>query len=69
MYYPIFSLNTERCGPEITLYLELFSSSVISFEQVKDNSQFNDDFIQNYNEETSKGYFLEVDVQYTKKDY
>ena len=27
----------------------------------------NEDFIRNYNEESDKGYFLEVDVQYTEK--
>ena len=35
-----------------------------SFEWIKDTSQFNEDFIKNYNEESDKGYFLEVDVQY-----
>ena len=29
--------------------------------------QFNEDFIKNYNEKRDKGYFLEVDVQYTEK--
>ena len=27
----------------------------------------NEDFIRNYNEKSDKGYFLEVDVQYTEK--
>ena len=27
----------------------------------------NKDFIKNYNEESDKGYFFEVDVQYTEK--
>ena len=39
------------------------------FERIKDTSQFNKDFIKNYNEESDKGYFLEVDVQYTEKLY
>ena len=30
-------------------------------------SQFNEDFIKNYNEENDKGYFPEVDVHYTEK--
>ena len=38
-----------------------------SFEWIDDNSQFNEDFIKNYNEESDQGYFLEVDVQYVKK--
>ena len=34
---------------------------------IKDTSQFNEDFIKNYNEENGEGYFLEVDVQYLEK--
>ena len=34
------------------------------FEWIKDTSQFNEDFIRNYNEESDEGYFLEADVQY-----
>ena len=37
---------------------------VNNFEWIKDVSQFNEDFINNYNEEGDEGYFLEVDVQY-----
>ena len=40
---------------------------VNKFEWIKDNSQFDEDFIKNYNEESDEGYFLEVDVQYYKK--
>ena len=40
---------------------------VNNFEWIKDTSQFNEDFIKNYNQDSNKGYFLEVDVQYTKK--
>ena len=32
-------------------------------------SQFNEDFMKNYNEESDKEYFLEVDVQYTEKSH
>ena len=35
-----------------------------NFEWIKGISQFNEDFIKSYNEETHEGYFLEVDVQY-----
>ena len=31
---------------------------VNSFERTKDTSQFNEDFIKNYNEESDEGYFL-----------
>ena len=34
---------------------------VNNFGWIKDTSQFTEDFIKNYNEETEEGYFLEVD--------
>ena len=37
------------------------------FDWIKDTSQINEDFIKNYNEESDKRYFLEVDVQYLEK--
>ena len=37
-----------------------------NFEWIKDTSQFNEDFINSYTEESDEGYFLEVDVQYLK---
>ena len=40
---------------------------VNSFEWIEDTSQFNKDFIKNYNEECDEGYFLEVNVQYLEK--
>ena len=40
---------------------------VNNFEWIKDTSQFNEDFIKNYTEESDEGYFLEVDVQYLEK--
>ena len=40
---------------------------VTNFEWIKDTSQFNEDFIKNYNEQRDEGYFLEVDVQYLEK--
>ena len=41
---------------------------VNNFQWIKGTSQFNEDFIKNYNEESDKGYFLEVDVQYLDND-
>ena len=35
---------------------------VSDFKWVKESSQFNRDFIQNYNEDSDEGYFLEVDA-------
>ena len=40
---------------------------VNKFEWIKETSQFNEDFIKNYNEESDERYFLEVDVQYHEK--
>ena len=42
---------------------------VNNFEWIKYTSQFDEDFIKNYNEEIDEGYFLEVDVQYLAKLY
>ena len=39
---------------------------VNNFEWIKDTSQFNEDFIKNYNEKSDEGYFLEVVVQCLK---
>ena len=38
-----------------------------NFEWMKDISQYNEDFIKNYNKKSDEGYFLEVDVQYPEK--
>ena len=40
---------------------------VNNFEWLKDTSQFNEDLIKNYNEESDEGYFVEADVQYPEK--
>ena len=40
---------------------------VNNFEWIEGASQFNEDFIKNYNEESNEGHFLEVDVQYLEK--
>ena len=39
---------------------------VNGFEWVEDLSQFKEDFIKNYDENSDKGYFLEEDVEYPK---
>ena len=38
-----------------------------NFEWMEDTSEFNEDLIKSYNEESDEGYFLEVDVQYPEK--
>ena len=40
---------------------------VNGFEWVENLSRFNEIFVKNYNENSNKGYFLEVDVDYPKK--
>ena len=40
---------------------------VNKFECIDCTSQFNEDFINNYNEESDERYFIEVDVQYPEK--
>ena len=40
---------------------------VNNFEWIEVTSQFNQEFIKNYNEKSDKEYYLKVDVQYTKK--
>ena len=39
---------------------------VNGFERVEDLTQFKEDFIKNYDENSDKGHFLEVDVEYPK---
>ena len=40
---------------------------VNDFECIEDTSQFNEDFIKSYNEESNEGYILEAEVQYPEK--
>ena len=40
---------------------------VNNFEWIEDTFQFNEDLIENYNEESDEGYFIEVDVPYPEK--
>ena len=40
---------------------------VNNFDWIKDASQFNENFIKNYNEEGVERYFFEVDIQYQKE--
>ena len=42
---------------------------VNDFEWTKDTSQFNEDFIKSYNEESDEGYFVEVHVQCLEKSH
>ena len=40
---------------------------VNNFKWINDITEINEEFIKNYNENSSKGYILEVDVKYPKK--
>ena len=40
---------------------------VNNFKWVEDKSRINEEFIKNYNENSNKGYILEVNVKYPKK--
>ena len=40
---------------------------VNGFKWLEETFQFNEDFIENYNEESGEEYFLKVDVQYPEK--
>ena len=42
---------------------------LIDFKWIGETSKFNKDFIKSYNEDSSIGYFLEVDVQYPENTY
>ena len=42
-------------------------AAINNSEWIEDTSQFNDDFIKNYNEESDEAYFLKVDIQYPGK--
>ena len=44
----------------------IIKASSNNFERIEETSQFNEDFIKNYNEESAEGYFLEVDIQCSK---
>ena len=37
------------------------------FKSIENTSQFNENFIKNYDEDSDEGYFLEVDVQFPEK--
>ena len=45
----------------------LQKTPVNNFEWMEDTSEFHEDFIKSYNEESDKGYFFEFDVQHTEK--
>ena len=47
-------------------YAVLEKLPVNNFEWIEYTSQFNEDLIKNYNEESDEGYFIEVDVRYTE---
>ena len=49
------------------IWLGNCAKAVNNFEWIKDTSEFNEDLMKNYNEESDEIYFLEVDVQYLEQ--
>ena len=45
----------------------LYGLLVLEKFQVNNTSQFNEDFIKNYNEDSDEGYSLEFGIQYLEK--
>ena len=69
-YMKYYDKNKERhifnIGIQI-IYMDLFMLQkfpIKNFKWVRDISKFDGRFIKSYNKESTKGYFLEVDVQY-----
>ena len=60
--YPIYWDVNNLCSSAMSQKLP-----VSKFEWIKDTSQFNKDFLKNYNEKNDEGCFLEADVQYPEK--
>ena len=59
-YYKYWDVNN--------LYASAMSQKlpVNDFKWDEDISEFNEDFIKSYNDQSDEGYFLEADVQYLK---
>ena len=55
-------MNNYRC--EKYRWAMSYTLPVNEFKWVEGISEFNKNFIKSYNNESDKGYFLEVDVQY-----
>ena len=62
-------INTNKYWDVNNLYDWEISQNlpVIKFEWIEDTSQFNEDFMKSYNEESDEGYFFKVDLQYPEK--
>ena len=62
-------INTNKYWEVNNLYDWEMSQNlpVIKFEWIEDTSQFNEDFMKSYNEESDEGYFFKVDLQYPEK--
>ena len=61
--------SNNRYAKTINLYGWAMSQKLLvnKFGWIEDTSQFNEDFIKNYNKEIDEGYFFEVDVEYPEK--
>ena len=72
----VISQAIYECAKANNEYMNNYDKNIITMSQkgpvdgfkwVKSLSQFNEDFIKNYHENSNMGYFLEVDVEYPKK--
>ena len=67
-YMKYYGKNKESSYIQYVYVNNLYSWAILQklpvniSERIKDTSQFNEDFIKNYNEESDEGYFLKVDV-------
>ena len=52
---------------ENNLYAMSQKLPIDGFEWVEDLSEFHESFIKNYDENSNKGYFLDINVEYPKK--
>ena len=72
----VISQAIYECAKANNEYMNNYDKNIITMSQkcpvdgfkwVKSLSQFNEDFIKNYHENSNMGYSLEVDVEYPKK--
>ena len=66
-FVPAPGLSWQACLKNIGVKLELITDYDMLLMTEKGKSKFNEDFIKNYDENSIKGYFVEVDTDYPKE--
>ena len=66
-FVPAPGLSWQACLKNIGVKLELITDYDMLLMTEKGKSKFNEDFIKNYDENSIKGYFVEVDTDYLKE--